>query len=175
MTAPARVRAMDRRAQGGTWLEIEITEGRNRQVRRMGEAVGHRVLRLHRSRYAGIGLGRLRPADGAPSPGPSGRASAPLVGLGALSGRVLRAVRGATSVAEDTSEAIREGTAELLGEVLARNELIADDLVSIIFTATADLNADFPAAGAREIGLSAVPLLCTREIPVVGALGGASG
>jgi chorismate mutase len=84
---------------------------------------------------------------------------------------VLRAVRGATSVAQDTSEAIREGTAELLGEVLARNGLTADDLVSIIFTATADLNADFPAAGAREIGLSAVPLLCTREIPVVGALG----
>ena len=61
MTAPARVRAMDRRAAGGTWLEIELTEGRNRQVRRMGEAVGHRVLRLHRSRYAGIGLGRLAP------------------------------------------------------------------------------------------------------------------
>jgi 23S rRNA pseudouridine2605 synthase len=59
VTAPARVRAMDRRAPGGTWLEIELTEGRNRQVRRMGEAVGHPVRRLHRSRYAGIGLGRL--------------------------------------------------------------------------------------------------------------------
>jgi 23S rRNA pseudouridine2605 synthase len=61
VTAPARVRAIDRLAAGGTWLEIEITEGRNRQVRRMGEAVGHRVLRLHRSRYAGLGLGRLAP------------------------------------------------------------------------------------------------------------------
>jgi pseudouridine synthase len=61
MTAPARVRAIDRPAAGGTWLEIEIIEGRNRQVRRMGEAVGHRVLRLHRSRYAGVGLGRLAP------------------------------------------------------------------------------------------------------------------
>jgi 23S rRNA pseudouridine2605 synthase len=61
LTAPARVRAMDRRAPGGTWIEIELTEGRNRQVRRMGEAVGHPVLRLHRSRYAGIGLGRLAP------------------------------------------------------------------------------------------------------------------
>jgi 23S rRNA pseudouridine2605 synthase len=61
VTAPARVRAMDRRARGGTWLEIELTEGRNRQVRRMGEAVGHPVRRLHRSRYAGIGLGRLQP------------------------------------------------------------------------------------------------------------------
>jgi pseudouridine synthase len=61
VTAPARVQAMDRRAAGGTWLQIELTEGRNRQVRRMGEAVGHRVLRLHRSRYAGIGLDRLAP------------------------------------------------------------------------------------------------------------------
>jgi 23S rRNA pseudouridine2605 synthase len=61
ITAPARVRAMDRIAAGGTWLQIELTEGRNRQVRRMGDAVGHRVLRLHRSRYAGIGVDRLAP------------------------------------------------------------------------------------------------------------------
>jgi chorismate mutase len=84
---------------------------------------------------------------------------------------VLRAVRGATSVAEDTSDAIRDGTAELLGEVLVRNGLVADDLVSIIFTATEDLTADFPAVAARDIGLGGVPLLCSREIPVVGALG----
>jgi chorismate mutase len=74
-------------------------------------------------------------------------------------------------VRADTSEAIREGTAELLGQVIERNGLTPDDLVSIIFTATHDLTADFPAAAAREIGLSGVPLLCTREIPVVGALG----
>ncbi|WP_217913022.1 pseudouridine synthase [Miltoncostaea marina] len=61
MTLPARVEAMDRKAPGGTWLIIELTEGRNRQVRRMGEAVGHPVLRLHRSRYAGIGVSRLAP------------------------------------------------------------------------------------------------------------------
>lgn len=60
-TQPARVEVMDRRAPGGTWLLIELTEGRNRQIRRMGDAVGHRVMRLHRSRYAGIGLGRLAP------------------------------------------------------------------------------------------------------------------
>lgn len=84
--------------------------------------------------------------------------------------RRLRAVRGATSVTEDTSAAIREGTAELLSEVLARNALAHDDLVSIIFTATADLAADFPAVAARDLGLSAVPLICAREIPVVGSM-----
>jgi chorismate mutase len=84
---------------------------------------------------------------------------------------VLRAVRGATSVAHDTGEAIRERTAELLAELLARNALAAEDLVSIIFTATEDLSAEFPAVAAREIGLGAVPLICAREIPVVGALG----
>lgn len=60
-TAPAKVEAMDRRAAGGTWLRIEIHEGRNRQVRRMGEAVGHPVVRLHRSRYAGLSLRGLAP------------------------------------------------------------------------------------------------------------------
>jgi chorismate mutase len=55
--------------------------------------------------------------------------------------------------------------------VLARNGLTPEDLVSVIFTATEDLTADFPAAAAREMGLSAVPLICAREIPVVGALG----
>lgn len=87
-----------------------------------------------------------------------------------MSERRVVAVRGAISIAEDTSEAILEGTAELLGEVLDRNELIADDLISIIFTATEDLRADFPAVAARRMGLSAVPLLCTREIPVEGSL-----
>jgi chorismate mutase len=80
-------------------------------------------------------------------------------------------VRGATSVPEDTSEAIRAGTAELVREIIARNDLVVGDLVSIIFTTTDDLSADFPAAAAREMGLSMVPLLCTREIPVPGALG----
>lgn len=91
-------------------------------------------------------------------------------GAGALSGRVLRAVRGATSVPEDTAPAIRERTAELLREVLERNGLGAEDLVSVIFTATADLAAEFPAAAARDIGLGAVPLLCAREIPVAGSM-----
>ena len=85
-------------------------------------------------------------------------------------GRVLRAVRGAISVPEDTAASIRERTAELLEAVMERNGLGPDDLVSIILTATEDLSAEFPAAGARDIGLSAVPLLCAREIPVPGSM-----
>jgi pseudouridine synthase len=59
-TQPAKVEVLDRQAAGGTWLRIEITEGRNRQVRRMCEAVGHRVRRLVRTRYGGLGMGRLK-------------------------------------------------------------------------------------------------------------------
>jgi 23S rRNA pseudouridine2605 synthase len=65
-TLPARVEVMDRLHPGGTWLRIEITEGRNRQVKRLCEAVGHRALRLHRARYAGLGLGRLGPGEWRP-------------------------------------------------------------------------------------------------------------
>lgn len=59
-TLPAKVEVMDRRHPGGTWLRIEITEGRNRQVKRMCQAMGHPVTRLHRARYAGVGLQGLR-------------------------------------------------------------------------------------------------------------------
>lgn len=82
----------------------------------------------------------------------------------------LQAVRGAITVEADRVEAIKEATAELLREILERNRLTLDDLVSIIFTATPDLHSEFPAVAAREIGLSAVPLLCAREIPVDGAM-----
>jgi chorismate mutase len=58
----------------------------------------------------------------------------------------------------------------MMREILARNELAAEDLVSCIFTLTPDLDAEFPAVAAREMGLSMVPLLCAREIPVPGAL-----
>src|SRR6187549_633203 len=82
----------------------------------------------------------------------------------------LIALRGAASVAENESEAILSATEELMHEVLARNHLAAGDLVSCIFTLTEDLDAEFPAVAARRMGLSAVPLLCAREIPVPGSL-----
>ena len=82
----------------------------------------------------------------------------------------LRALRGATTVDADTSEAIRERTAELVTTLLERNALAVGDIVSVIFTATGDLTADFPAVAARSVGLSATPLLCSQEIPVAGAV-----
>lgn len=71
----------------------------------------------------------------------------------------------------DTAEAIIASTTELLAEVLARNGLATDDLISIIFTCTPDLTAEFPAVAAREAGLTTIPLLCASEIPVPGSLG----
>jgi chorismate mutase len=82
----------------------------------------------------------------------------------------LVALRGANTVKENTAEAILEATDLLMREILKRNGLGADDLVSCIFTLTPDLDAQFPAVAAREMGLSSVPLLCAREIPVPGAL-----
>jgi chorismate mutase len=82
----------------------------------------------------------------------------------------LRALRGATTVEANEADAILSATQELLWEVIERNGLTPDHLVSCIFTCTADLDAEFPAVAAREIGLSAVPLLCAREIDVPGAL-----
>jgi chorismate mutase len=84
---------------------------------------------------------------------------------------VVRAIRGAISVSENSSEAILESTTELLTEVIDRNGLATDDLISIIFTVTPDLTAEFPAVAAREAGLTSIPLLCASEIPVPGSLG----
>jgi chorismate mutase len=84
--------------------------------------------------------------------------------------RQVRAVRGATSVGADDRAEIVAATAELLQEVLARNDATPDDVVSVIFTATPDLTAAFPAAAARKVGMDDVPLLCASEIAVEGAL-----
>ncbi len=78
----------------------------------------------------------------------------------------LRALRGATTAASDSAEAIVTATRELLEELLAANGAAGDDLVSILFTATPDLTRAFPAAAARALGLDDVPLLCASEIAV---------
>lgn len=82
----------------------------------------------------------------------------------------LVALRGATSVEANEREAILTRTAEMLSEIMARNGLKPEDCVSAIFTVTADVNAEFPAVAARQIGFDQVPLLCAQEIPVPGSL-----
>ena len=82
----------------------------------------------------------------------------------------LYALRGATSVEENTAEAILAATEELMRTLIERNELEIDQFVDCIFTTTNDLNAEFPALAARRIGFERVPLLCTREIDVPGSL-----
>ena len=82
----------------------------------------------------------------------------------------LIALRGATTVDADSEGDIKARTEELLKQLLERNTLAIDDIVSILFTATPDLRADFPAAAARSLGLSHTPLLCAQEIPVEGAV-----
>src|ERR671924_963079 len=79
-------------------------------------------------------------------------------------------LRGATTVEANEAEAILTATEHLMVEILDRNRLDADSIVSCIFTLTEDLDAEFPAVAARKMGLSSVPLLCAREIPVPGAL-----
>ena len=82
----------------------------------------------------------------------------------------LYALRGATSVTVNDRNAILAATDELMRALLERNALAVEDLVSCIFTLTEDLDAEFPAVAARKMGLSNVPLLCAREIPVPGSL-----
>ena len=82
----------------------------------------------------------------------------------------LWAVRGATKARSNNPETIIDATEELMRELISRNELTPERIVSCIFTSTHDLNAEFPAVAARKVGLQAVPLLCAREIDVPGAM-----
>ena len=84
---------------------------------------------------------------------------------------MLRGIRGAVTVEENTAEAIEEGTKELLQEMMEKNKITAGDIVSALFTVTNDLNAAFPATAARQcVDWDKVPMLCSVEIPVPGAL-----
>jgi chorismate mutase len=82
----------------------------------------------------------------------------------------LYALRGAISVEQDDADQILVATERLMREIIERNALTAETMVSCIFTTTPDLVSQFPAVAARNIGLSTVPLLCAQEIPVAGAL-----
>jgi len=82
----------------------------------------------------------------------------------------MRAARGAIGVPEDTRDAVLASTSRLVAEMLRRNGLSGEDLISVIFTATPDLRSAFPAEAARELGLGGVPLLCAAEIDVHDAM-----
>jgi chorismate mutase len=88
-----------------------------------------------------------------------------------ISGRMrLFALRGATTVDRNESQAILGATEWLMREIMVRNEIGPDDVVSCIFTLTADLDAEFPAVAARQLGFDRVPLMCAKEVDVPGAL-----
>lgn len=83
----------------------------------------------------------------------------------------MKAIRGAITVKENTPDAIRESTLELLEEIIASNALRAEQMVNITFTATKDLDAAYPTKYARELpGFDEVPLFCVQEMNVEGAL-----
>ena len=82
----------------------------------------------------------------------------------------LFALRGAITVDVNDAQAILGATEWLLRDIMKRNELVTEDVVSCIFTLTDDLDAEFPAVAARNIGFGRVPLLCAREVPVPGGL-----
>jgi chorismate mutase len=83
---------------------------------------------------------------------------------------MVRGLRGATTVDVDSPDQVTERSQELILRLMERNDLVEDDIVSVLFTATADVTSIFPATAIREIGFGAVPLLCAAEIAVPGAM-----
>ena len=82
-----------------------------------------------------------------------------------------RGIRGATTVEYNEREEILAATRELLELIIRQNELHSEDVASAIFTVTEDLDAEFPALAARQLGWTEVALMCAREIPVPNSLG----
>jgi chorismate mutase len=82
----------------------------------------------------------------------------------------MRGIRGAIRVKENTKESIFASTRMLLTEIIGANQIETEDIASIFFTATVDLNADYPAYAARDLGWTKVPLLCAREMDVPGGM-----
>lgn len=82
----------------------------------------------------------------------------------------VRAIRGATQLDVDERDHLLSSVDELIRAVLEQNELSSDDLISMLFTATPDLHSEFPALAARQLGIGDVPLLCTQELDVSGAM-----
>jgi chorismate mutase len=79
---------------------------------------------------------------------------------------ICRGLRGATTADENGREAILAATRELLSRLMSRNQFVADDIAAAFFTVTDDLNAEYPALAARQLGWTETALMCAREIPV---------
>ncbi len=94
----------------------------------------------------------------------------PVGAAGTLRPVSVRAVRGAVQVDVDEREEVLARTRELVSEVIRVNDLTLDDFISVIFTSTADLNSEFPAVAARELGMGDVPLMCARELEITGSM-----
>jgi len=82
----------------------------------------------------------------------------------------VRAIRGATQLEVDDRDHLLASVDELIREVLTQNGLATDDLISMLFTATPDLHSESPALAARQLGIGDVPLLCTQELDIAGAM-----
>ncbi len=82
----------------------------------------------------------------------------------------VRAIRGATCLQHDDAAEMADAVTELLLELISRNSISTDDLISVLFTSTPDLHSAFPAGAARGVGLADVPLICAQEIDVTGAM-----
>ena len=82
----------------------------------------------------------------------------------------VRAIRGATQVGSNSTDALSAGTQELISEILRSNGITPQNVISILFTASPDLTASFPAAAVRQLGFEDTPLICAVEIDVPGAL-----
>ena len=163
-------------------LRIVIHEGRNRQVRRMCEAVGHPVIRLVRTRIGPLRDQQLAPGEwreldidevrawnAPPGPVASGRMRRrPAASLVRMSWPSWRCA--ARSPSSATIVTLLDRVERLLDEMLERNGVTHDDLVSILFTATPDLHSVFPAAAARRMGLGDVPLICAQELDIDGGM-----
>jgi chorismate mutase len=87
-----------------------------------------------------------------------------------VSGVAVRAIRGAVQLEVDDRDHLLTCVDELIREILGQNDLATDDLISMLFTATPDLHSEFPALAARQLGIGDVPLLCTQELDIDGAM-----
>jgi len=81
----------------------------------------------------------------------------------------VRALRGATTIDIDTADEVRARTIDLLQQMLERNGVEHDDIISVLFTATDDIHSMFPASAARDIGFGDIPLICARELDITDA------